>query len=488
MKRLAPFPLAIALVTGGLLCATANAQVVTPKYVINALGNLSGQAGGSVQANAINEAGQVVGSSANADGKTRAFRTAPNRAIKPSDDIGTLGGDTSVAYGINNNGQVVGDADTAVIGPFNSVVRRAFRLDPGAAMIDLGTLAPNGGVNGFNTSGARGINDAGQVVGLATVPADGCGSVSHAFRTSPNATIAPVGGNDLGTLVPPPYVNCRSSIAFGINSGGAAVGNSATVVSTGSPYHAFRTAPLVYRIDLNMFGWGESTAYAINGIGETVGQAQMSIGTSPFDPSPHAFLSVGDITHKSIDLGTLGGTYSVAYGINTRYPADSQVVGSSSTSTDPATNVLHGFIWTGNIVYGGTMVDLNSRIDAASGWEIVDARAINNRGQIVVHGRRTGEPFVYYALRLDPSDVAVDVVIASLSDPAYGLTGGQINALTDKLKNAITSIQLGLFKQAVNQLNAAISSIQVAVSGGRMSVATGNALTATINAIIATVS
>src|SRR5439155_19985480 len=159
-----------------------------------------------------------------------------------------------------------------------------------------GTLAPNGGSNGFNNSGARGINDSGQVVGYATVPADSCGSSSHAFRTGPNATIAPVGGNDLGTMVPPPYVNCRSSIAFGINAGGAAVGNSATVVSTGVPYHAFRTAPFVYRIDLNMFGWGESNAYAINNIGETVGQAQLSIGTSPFDPSPHAFLSVGDIT------------------------------------------------------------------------------------------------------------------------------------------------------------------------------------------------
>ncbi|HEU5296233.1 MAG TPA: hypothetical protein VFU71_15750 [Burkholderiaceae bacterium] len=485
MKR-APLPLAIALIAAGLLCATASAQVVTLKYVINELGNLSGQPGGSVQANAINEAGQVVGSSTNASGKTRAFRTAANRAITPADDLGTLGGNTSVAYAINNNGQVVGDADTALAGPFNSVVRRAFRLDPGGTMIDLGTLAPNGGVNGFNNSGARGINDAGQVVGVANVPPDACGSVSHAFRTSPNATIAPVGGNDLGTLVPPPFVNCRSSIAFGINSGGTAVGNSATIVSTGVPNHAFRTAPLVLRIDLNEFGWGESTAYAINSQGETVGQAQMSIGPSPFDPSPHAFLSVGAITHKSIDLGTLGGSYSVAYGINARYPLDSQVVGTSTIGNDAA---FHGFLWTGNIVNGGTMVDLNSRINATSGWEIVDARAINNRGQIVAHGRRQGgDPFTYYALRLDPSDTAVDVVIASLADPAYGLTGGQINALTDKLQNVITSIQMGLFKQAINQLNSALNSIQIAVSGGRMSPATGQALTASINAIIATLS
>lgn len=477
--------LAQALIAGGILCTSAVAQVVATRYIVNDLGNLSGQVGGAVQANAMNNGGQVAGWSTNAAGFNRAYRTAPNRAIQPTDDLGALGGNTSVAYGINNSGQVTGDADTALTGPFNSIVRRAFRADPGAAMVDLGTLAPNGGTNGFNNSGGRGINDAGQVVGLATVPPDGCGSSSHAFRTSANAPIAPIGGNDLGTLVPPPYVNCRSSIAYGINSAGVAVGDSATNVFTGQPNHAFRTAPLVYRIDLNEFGWGNSTAWAINDLGETVGQAQMSIGTSPFDPPPHAFISMGDITHRSIDMGTLGGSYSVAYGINMRYPADSQVVGTSTTSGDA---VQHGFLWTGNVFNGGTMVDLNTLITTNSGWEIMDARAINSHGQIAAHARHPGAPFVYYAVRLDPNDVALDVLIGTLADPGYGLSGGQVNALTDKLSNAATSIRMGLNKQATNQLNAAISSIQVAVSGGKMPAATGTALTAAINAVLATLS
>src|SRR5258706_5524138 len=142
-------------------------------------------------------------------------------------------------------------------------------------MVDLGTLVPSGIVMANNSSGARSINDAGNVVGYARVPLDSCGSVSHAFRTSPNAPIAPVGGNDLGTLVPPPYTNCRSSIAWGVNSAGVAVGNSATVVSSGTPNHAFRTAPLVYRIDLNNFGLGNSTAFAVNDLCETVCASQV---------------------------------------------------------------------------------------------------------------------------------------------------------------------------------------------------------------------
>ena len=69
-------------------------------------------------------------------------------------DLGTLGGDYSHASGINDAGQVVGVAPTLSNGQFH-----AFITGPdGVGMTDLGTL-------GGDYSDASGINDAGQVVG-----------------------------------------------------------------------------------------------------------------------------------------------------------------------------------------------------------------------------------------------------------------------------------------------------------------------------------
>jgi len=465
------------------LATSASAQIVTMKYVVNNLGNLKGEDGAAVSAWALNEAGQVVGQSATANGQTRGFRTGANRPITAADDLGTLGGAFSAAYAINNQGQVAGDADTAVAGPLGSVVRRAFRRDPGGSMIDLGTLAPNGGVNGFNNSGARGINDAGMVVGYATVPVDSCGSVSQAFRTAPNSPINP-SLDRLGTLVPAPFANCRSSIAWAVNGPGLIVGDSATVVTTGVPNHAFRWAPATGMIDLGTLGGRDSQALAVNDRGEIVGQSQVPLDPTgnPFN-SPRAFLGQGSLVPRMIDLGTLGGTYSSASGINSRDPYDSQVVGTASTTGDAA---FRAFLWTGNLLNGGTMVDLNTRIASGTGWQLIGARSINNKGQIIGTAWRDGVPFVGYAVRLDPSDVAVDVLKAALADPAYGLTPGQMNSLGDKLANAYVSIQQGLFKQATNQLNAFVNSVEVAVANGKMSVVTGSALVASAKAIIAT--
>jgi hypothetical protein len=76
-------------------------------------------------------------------------------------------------------------------------------------------------------------------------------------------------------------------------------------------------------------------------------------------------------------------------------------------------------------------------------------------------------------------------LISLLSNPLLGLTGGQISSLKDKLNNALASIEAGLNKQAINQLNAFISSIQSSVKTGKISAQTGTTLITAANAIIA---
>ena len=144
------------------------------------------------QAYSINSSGQVVGS-ATTPGETgnHAFRTAPNSPINPAtDDLGTLGGSLSVAYGINDSGQVVGAARKANEPHF---VLHAFRKAPNSpinpATDELGAL-------GGTQSVAYDINNSGEVVGYAYTTGD---ATEHAFRTASNSPINPA-TDDLGTL------------------------------------------------------------------------------------------------------------------------------------------------------------------------------------------------------------------------------------------------------------------------------------------------
>jgi probable HAF family extracellular repeat protein len=109
----------------------------------------------------VNASGQVVGFSGNAgSGNANAFRTFPNTAINPGDNLGTFNGLISYGFSINASGHAVGSATVA-----NGQNLNAFRTGPNANLTvtdDLGTL---GGMN----SEAFGINTAGQVVGFSNL-------------------------------------------------------------------------------------------------------------------------------------------------------------------------------------------------------------------------------------------------------------------------------------------------------------------------------
>lgn len=125
------------------------------------LGTLPGgdQGGDQSAAFAINSRGQVVGASTIASGVTHAFLWSAKTGMV---DLGTLpGGTQTLAYGIDNAGRVVGEADVVT----TPHVVHAFLWSAADGMRDLGTVEDNP-PHQFS-SFAYGISQSGLIVGYS---------------------------------------------------------------------------------------------------------------------------------------------------------------------------------------------------------------------------------------------------------------------------------------------------------------------------------
>jgi probable HAF family extracellular repeat protein len=247
-------------------------------------------------------------------------------------DLGTGSGSTvSDAYGINASGEVTGQAGNVF-------------LWKGEGIMDTG-------IDGTGTA----INDASTIAGSYFTGSFKAGlfgdesPIYHAF--SWNGSLM----TDLGTL------GGTSSAAFAINNSDEVTGAADTTGDVARDAFLWNGTRM---IDLGNLG-GESQGQAINGLGEVAGWSQVA---PTFNE--HASLWNGSTI---LDLGTLGGAESQADGIN----AAAAVVGWSNVGTGDR----HAFLYT-----DGTMVDLNSLVDPASGWTLVEATAINDAGQIAGYG------------------------------------------------------------------------------------------------------
>lgn len=279
---------------------------------------------------AVNQSGQSVGHVFVGSASHAFFNDGANFV-----DLGTLGGDYGQAISVNNLGEIVGSS----WGPDNSTYR-AFIYRNGA-MTDLNTLIdPN---LGWELSAAWGINDAGQIAGWGML-----GGVQRGFLLD-NGVITDMGG--------------PSSVALSIN----ALGQTTGAIINGVSSEAFiYSGGTVTPLGPPMLG-----GYHINDLGEVAGVA------TPSDPAlvwVAALYSGGNVT----ELGAFNTCdASEAHGINNH----TAVVGMTFCSA-----FAHAFLW-----QNGALQDLNAMIPAGSGWELVDAEAINDAGQIVGWGLLNGQ-------------------------------------------------------------------------------------------------
>jgi probable HAF family extracellular repeat protein len=308
-------------------------------YAVKDLGALAGAS--FSMADSINDLGEVVGQKHTSDdAREHGFLYSGDQV----QDLGPLSNQQDIQrLDINDSGQIVGESDAHT----SSGESHAFLYEDGQ-MTDLGVL---GGDPGFRRSGARGINDSGEVVGFSTTAGNG----GHAFLYKDGQM------TDLGVLGGDP----GGSQALDVNNSGQVVGFSDT--DSGD------THPFLYKdgqmTDLGTLpgapGWG-GFAWGINASGQVVGETSNSSGNI------RAFLYSGG---EMRDLGTLAGDeYTFANDSSAHDINDSgQIVGESATPSSPVPH--HAFLYK-----DGQMQDLNDLIPTDSGLDLQSAWGINTDG------------------------------------------------------------------------------------------------------------
>ncbi len=328
-------------------------------YTVTDLGTL----GGSFSlAYGINNQGQVDGfSTLSGDALLHSFVVKNGTMI----DLGTLGGPNSLSFaGLNNTAQTSGQAEIPTPDP-NGEDFCGF----GTQLICLGFVWQNGVMRPLSTLGGNNgqstaINNSGQVAGLAET-----GSADPACPATQTLQFLPVIWNGANTQALPLASGDTVGGAFWINNAGDAVGASG-ICAPFDPRYGSPIQPrhaLLWRngqaIDLgNLGGAGNNTGLGINDAGDVVGASDL-----PGDTFQHAFLwHQGVIT----DLGTLpGDVVSAALGINNR----GQITG---VSIDGSGNI-RAFLW-----QNGTMYDLNALISPDAPFFLLHGFGINDQGQI----------------------------------------------------------------------------------------------------------
>ncbi len=305
--------------------------------------------------------------------------------------LGTLGGAWSAGFGLSENGLVAGSSALPAGTPW-------------AFTSQIGITSRLQGPPGATSAVARDVNSQGLTAGTswvggaprATLWRNGspevigpCGAASYATTVNERGQAAgnfvtssgegraflygPDGWMDIGAEWEVPW-----SAAYALNDSGAVAGYGEIAPGV---FRAFVRSPGGTITVLGTFGGRSSYAFGINNAGAVVGHAGLPGGEL------HAFLYQDGMM---IDLGTLGGGSSFAYGIND--------AGDSVGWSWDASGRRRAFLYR-----AGALLDLNLLIPTGAGWELTEAYAVNNRGQIAGSGYWNGRRMAFL---LDPLDGA----------------------------------------------------------------------------------
>jgi probable HAF family extracellular repeat protein len=339
--------LSVALVAILLLVPSGKVAAATTYYVVQDLGALPGDS--SSIAWGINQQGDVVGWSNGPNG-TRAFvfTDAGGMVALP----GLSDRPKTIARRINDAGDIVGTANAGGTDLGHAVRWR------GGAIKDLGTL----GAGAYSES--WGINSFGDVVGESYTDGGSFSGV-HAFLYTD--------ANGLVDLTP----TSDTARARDINDAGQVTGYKTAI----GGYHAFRWTSGIFE-DLGVLpGFAHSFGFAIQGSGRVAGSSSSASGNSE-----HIFRFTDGVGMQ--DLGGVG-EHNQAWGIN----AAGSVVGVLGQSASRA------FLYTDE----AGLKDLNTLIDPSLGWVLLGAFDINDAGQIVGYGFNNFTQTTH-AVRLQPTN------------------------------------------------------------------------------------
>jgi probable HAF family extracellular repeat protein len=336
-------------------------------------------------------------------------------------DLGSLpGGSDSFTNAISSHDQIVGFSENGVLNPLTGIPELVATVWQGGRVIDLGTFGGNFSLAAMN-------NDHQQVVGCASnnIPDSFTPTnVFYGLGFDPNQLRAFLWQgkklHDLGTLGGPDacavWINDRGQIA------GASFANSTVNPDTGLP----TLDPFLWEdgkmLDLGTLGGTVGLAFMVNNRGQVIGQSSLAdipgacIGGSGGAVGCHGILwERGVLT----DLGTLGGNFSIANWIND----EGDIVGVASNQNE---QTVFGFLWKKGVMTqlgtlpgdcgskafainasarvvgqsipcdgstravlwepGGPALDLNALVNPGSGVLLTDPKIINDTGDIVLEG------------------------------------------------------------------------------------------------------